>query len=81
MKNDGQEDGSGEGVDQADREQVSQNQRLVLGDGGRPRQVTKTPASSLLNLSLKPKPARHNRKAETGPMTLDEAKQGEWRVS
>lgn len=30
----GQEDGSGEGVDQAGREQVWGNQRLVLCDGG-----------------------------------------------
>lgn len=42
-----------------------------------PRQVTKTPTSSLRDLSLKLKPPRPNRKAETGPMSLDETKQGE----
>lgn len=82
MKNDDQEDGSGEGVEQTGRERVLRNQRLVpAGDGRSPGQVTKTPASSFLNLSLKLKPARPNRKAETGPMTLDEAKREEWRVS
>lgn len=68
MKNDGQEDGSGEGVDQAGREQVLWNQRLVPGNGRSPGQVSGTPASSPLSLSLKLKPTRPNRKAETGPV-------------
>lgn len=49
----------------------------VPGDWRSPGQVTKSPASSLRDLSPKRKPARPNRKAEIGPMTLDEAKQGE----
>lgn len=80
-KNDGQEEGFGKGVDQAGREQVLRNQKLVPGGGRSPGQVTETPVSSPRNPSLKLQPTRPNRKADTVPMTLDEAKQEEWRVS
>lgn len=46
-----------------------------------PGQVTPPPTSHFYGLSLKLKPARPNRKAETGLMTLDETKQEEGRVS
>lgn len=75
VKKGGQEDGSDKRVD-PDRMRVgvgeSEAGARQWEDPGDPRQITKTPASSLKDLSLKFKPAR----AETGWMSLDETKQG-----